>query len=111
MTCMGIYSTNDVYCVKCIWKTYSHLEAKKIALDTLEDIQNINWCGELYDPEMREHHLQRIQKADMSYAIFTATNGVIIDGSHRVHKAYLLGVSTIKAIVLSEQQLQSCLFV
>ncbi|WP_254173267.1 hypothetical protein [Planktothrix pseudagardhii] len=47
-------------------------------------------------------HCQRMLDADLDFPIIIAPNGIILDGMHRIGKAWILGYSTIKAIRLEE---------
>ncbi|TVP60093.1 MAG: hypothetical protein EA343_18330 [Nodularia sp. (in: Bacteria)] len=47
-------------------------------------------------------HCKRILDADLEFAIIIAPNGIVMDGMHRIGKAWILGHSTIKAIRLQE---------
>lgn len=42
-------------------------------------------------------HARRIQDADLSYPVILATDGGLMDGGHRVAKAYLLDLPTVPA--------------
>ena len=110
-TCRGFYGDHDsTYCVYCLHKKYSDKDYQEIALELFPNIRVINWNGELHDPYLGKKHLKRIEECDLSYPIFITDNYEIIDGCHRLHKAHHEGHSTIKTIIISEDELKSCLF-
>jgi hypothetical protein len=43
-------------------------------------------------------HARRIQAADLSYPVILASDGGLMDGGHRIGKAWLLGLSEIAAV-------------
>ena len=57
-----------------------------------------------YDLTMRElvMHCKAIEDADLSYPIILDEDGEIMDGRHRIMKAMLLGLKTIKAVRFDE---------
>ena len=46
------------------------------------------------------YHVERINKADLSYPIILTPEGIVCDGWHRIAKAVLNGNTTIKAVRL-----------
>jgi hypothetical protein len=53
-----------------------------------------------YPPTCRAvvQHAQRIQDVDLAYPIILSADGHVMDGMHRVAKAWMLGQSTITAV-------------
>jgi len=47
--------------------------------------------------QMAEHH-RRIQAADLAYPIIFSASGGLMDGGHRIAKAWLLGLTEIEAV-------------
>ena len=47
-------------------------------------------------------HLKAVNDADLSYPIILDEDGELLDGRHRIMKALLLGVKTIKAVRFDE---------
>ena len=46
---------------------------------------------------MVAEHARRIQDADLSHPVILSAGGGLMDGGHRIAKAYLLGETTVKA--------------
>jgi len=57
-----------------------------------------------YDVTMREMvmHCKAIQDSDLSYPIILDEDGEVMDGRHRIMKAMMLGLKTIKAVRFDE---------
>lgn len=52
-------------------------------------------------------HWQRIRKADLSYPIVVTDNAFIVDGVHRLCRAFNDGIKTIDTVYISRQELDS----
>ena len=74
----------------------------------LGDIQEINepyWFGEGGDlPTCKRimEHAKQVEDTDLSYPILLCAKGRVMDGMHRIMKAYCLGHETITAKRLPE---------
>ncbi len=109
-TCSGFYNTNIVYCVHCMWEKFDDYTPAQIDLDRLPTPSEITWDGELTSEEYRNYHLQRINAADLSFPILISDDYEIIDGCHRIHKAHSLNRIYINAIILTQHDLEKCVF-
>ena len=82
---------------------------KEVPLDTICEFDDVYWYGlgeENGDerPTCRniaEHALQ-INNTDLKYPIILSASGRVMDGMHRICKAYIEGKSTINAVQFSE---------
>jgi hypothetical protein len=52
----------------------------------------------LWELGMVAEHVGRINKADLSYPVILSADGRLMDGGHRIAKAWLSGATTVKAI-------------
>lgn len=43
-------------------------------------------------------HAQRIQAADLGHPVILSSSGALMDGGHRIAKAWLAGASTVRAV-------------
>ena len=60
--------------------------------------EDLNWnMSKLKDVV---YEMALIKKADLSYPIILDTSGKVLDGCHRIVKAYLGGIYKIKAVIL-----------
>lgn len=75
-------------------------EVMSIRLDAIREIDENHWFNNHNEPTCREiyEHAKLIQKADLRYPIILSESGRVMDGMHRVGKAFLQGRDTIKAV-------------
>lgn len=73
---------------------------------TLHEYLNNNVLWNDTTPKLTVDRIQRIIKADLSYPIIFY-NDYLIEGVHRLAKCYLLGVTHIQAVYLSNTQLEA----
>ena len=81
------------------------LPTEEVSVTDLEhhlDVDNWFQCYEVPTPKAVMEHAFRVQKADLNFPIILMPGGQIADGIHRLQKAYLLGLKTIKAKRLIE---------
>ena|SRR6185503_5094337 len=107
----GTYHTWSIgaisHCVKCIHAKYSDVPSIGIQLGYLDSIEDLTY----YWDEDIDGNMSRVDAADLSYPIFiTRAHGkfMIVDGCHRTVKAKLMGLETIDAIILTNDELATC---
>ena len=71
-----------------------------VALSSLHEFDEVYWFDATYPPTCRAvvEHAQRIQEVDLGYPIILSADGHVMDGMHRIAKAWMLGQSTITAV-------------
>jgi hypothetical protein len=76
------------------------LPTKTVPLESIVEFEEVYWFDEQYRPTCRAvvSHMQRIQEADLSIPIILSADGHVMDGMHRVAKAWLLGLTEIRAV-------------
>jgi hypothetical protein len=81
-----------------LWAASAGLPATVVPIDSIPEFDMDCWfhgkgptCREVAD------HARRINAADLSYPVILAADGSLMDGGHRIAKAYLLGQPTIQA--------------
>lgn len=76
------------------------LPTKTVPLDRIFEFEDVYWFDEQYRPTCRAvvSHVRRIQEADLSAPIILSADGHVMDGMHRVAKAWLLGLTAIPAV-------------
>lgn len=91
--------------VTTIWEAANHeLQVEDIPVEALlTELEQDRWFQQHRQPTILNiiKHFQRLQDADLSYPIILSPTGRVMDGIHRLAKAWLLGVPTIKAIRLT----------
>jgi hypothetical protein len=89
--------------VERLWKLAGDLPVKPIPLTGLDDLDRVGWHGQprnygrLTCREVADH-ARRIQEADVSQPILLSAEGHLLDGFHRLAKAYLLGLAEVPAV-------------
>ena len=81
-----------------LWVSASELPVVTVPIDSIAEFDMDCWFhGE--EPTCREvaEHARRINEADLSHPVILAADGSLMDGGHRIAKAYLLGEETIQA--------------
>lgn len=80
------------------------LDVTEAPLASIFEFDEVYWFDEEYRPTCRAvvEHLQRIESADLDDPIILSPDGYVVDGMHRVAKAFLLGRATIPAVRLRE---------
>lgn len=84
-----------------LWKLSESLPREHILLDSFDWTNDNFQCNSLSDPPLWRDigdHTRRILAADLQYAIVISAEGNIMDGMHRVLKAYVLGIESISAV-------------
>ncbi len=79
------------------------LPVRKVRLSALTDLDRVGWHGQpdnygrLTCREVADHG-RRIYQADLARPILLSAEGHLLDGFHRICKAYLTGVEELPAI-------------
>ncbi len=76
------------------------LPVKTIPLARIFEFDTVYWFDDQDRPTCRAvvSHVQRIQGSDLSVPIILSADGHVMDGMHRVAKAWLLGLTEIQAV-------------
>ena len=77
------------------------LPRQKIPVSSIREFDEVYWFdGEYQKPTCRKvvEHLQLIQETDLAHPIILGADGRVMDGMHRVAKAFLEGRSELEAV-------------
>jgi len=81
-----------------LWAESAHLPIIDVAIDAIAEFDMDCWfhgvaptCRQVAD------HARRINDADLTQPVILSAGGGLMDGGHRVAKAYLLGRPTVSA--------------
>lgn len=76
------------------------LPVKSVPLASIFEFDTVYWFDAEHRPTCRAtvEHIKRIQAADLAYPIVLSSDGYVMDGMHRVAKAWLLGHTHISAV-------------
>jgi hypothetical protein len=83
-----------------LWRAAEGLPVTRVPLDAIAEFDQDCWFGERHAPTCRAvaEHARRIQDADLAYPIILSSDGRLMDGGHRLAKAWLRGDRDIAAI-------------
>lgn len=83
-----------------LWAAAADLRPKRIRIDEILEFDSDCWFGERHVPTIRNvaEHLRRINEADLSHPIILSSDGRLLDGGHRIAKAYLRGDADVLAV-------------
>jgi hypothetical protein len=77
-----------------------------VAIEDLNILDAVVWFGgpKNVEPTIRRvaERARDIFSADLSYPIIMTASGDVLDGAHRIAKAYLQGERTIAAVVIDD---------
>lgn len=107
---MGAYSIYKngkllVWEAESLWIKSKDFPVKTIALSSITNFDDVCWFHSNKEkPTCRAvaAHAKRIYEADLTRPIILSVTGVMMDGMHRVAKAWLLGMEEIKAVQFEE---------
>jgi hypothetical protein len=87
-----------------LWELARDLPVKTVLIASIPEFDQNCWFGENRPPTCREvaEHARLIQNADLSYPIILSSDGGLMDGGHRIAKAWLRGETEIAAVQFEE---------
>lgn len=76
------------------------LPRRDVPVRAIRELDEAYWFGGGTEPTCRAvaDHARLIREADLSYPIILSADGRVMDGMHRVARAYIEGRSTIRAV-------------
>jgi hypothetical protein len=83
-----------------LWNLVRDLPAREVPIAEIAEFDQDCWFGPGTPPTCKAvaEHARRINAADLDYPVILAANGSLMDGGHRIAKAWLLGRTTIAAV-------------
>ena len=88
-----------------LWELVANLPAKKVRLSEIAGFDEVHWFGGGMNlqPTCRAIalHARDIYDADLTYPIILSPTGEVLDGWHRICKAFLLGLAELDAVQLT----------
>lgn len=84
---------------KRLWELAKDLPAHSVPIDDIAEFDQDCWFGGVA-PTCRAvaEHARRINAADLSYPVILAADGGLMDGGHRIAKAWLTGQTSVAAV-------------
>ena len=81
-----------------LWELAKDLPVEPVPIDTIREFDQDCWFdGAPVTCRMVAQHAERIQLADLSYPVILSADGRLMDGGHRIAKAWLTGSTMIDA--------------
>jgi hypothetical protein len=89
-----------VWFVERLWYLARELPVQQIPIDQIAEFDQNCWFGPASLPTCRAvaQHARRIFEADLRHPIILSAEGHLMDGGHRIAKAYLLKMLEIPAV-------------
>ncbi len=94
-----------VWTVPRLWDLARDLPVNDVAVETLlHYFDTGRWFGEDEPVSIRAvvEHARRIMRTDLSYPVILSAEGRILDGMHRIAKAWILDIPTIAMVRFAE---------
>ena len=91
--------------VERLWEITRAFPIRQVPLSAIHDFDLVTWLdGEHYKPTCRAvtEHARKIMDAGFRYPVILSAQGHVMDGMHRIAKAWLLGQETINAVQFTE---------
>ena len=87
-----------------LWQLAAHLPIKTVPISAIAEFDQDCWFSAATPPTCRQValHAQRIYAADLAYPIILSAEGYLMDGGHRLAKAWLMGLTEIQAAQFAE---------
>jgi hypothetical protein len=89
-----------------IWAMADGKPSISVAIEDLNILDEVVWFGGPNNvrPTVRRiaQHARDILDADLSYPIIMTRSGDVLDGAHRIAKAYLAGNDVISAVIIDD---------
>ena len=89
-----------VWYAERLWRLAEDLPVKSVTVESIKELDEDCWFCGTTAPTCRAvaAHAKRIYEADLSRPIILSADGRLMDGGHRVAKAWLLGVEEVRAV-------------
>jgi hypothetical protein len=83
-----------------LWRAAAGLPVSRVPLSSIREFDQDCWFGARHAPTCRAvaEHARRINAADLAYPVILSADGRLMDGGHRLGKAWLLGHDDIDAV-------------
>jgi len=90
-----------VWNVETLWKAAAELPVQTVPLsEAVQHLDHVNWAYSQPRPGVWNdiHHAKRIFETDLTYPIILSSGGSLMDGAHRLAKAWILKHETVKIV-------------
>lgn len=80
-----------------LWRLAEGLPVTSVAIDSIAEFDENCWFSEAPTCRQVAQHARRIFEADLAQPILLSADGLLMDGGHRVAKAWLQGFTELPA--------------
>lgn len=88
-----------VWNIPRLWDAARDLPVENLPVaDLMESLKQTYCFGRAPTCWDMARHAKQVYEADLSYPIILGSEGNLMDGAHRIAKAWMLGMETIKAV-------------
>lgn len=88
-----------VYLTERLWELVVGLPVEAVPIESIREFDEDCWFGgRAVTCRMVARHAELIQKADLRYPVILSADGRLMDGGHRIAKAWLSGATTVDAV-------------
>jgi hypothetical protein len=86
--------------VKRLWALAENMPTFEYDIATFRGFEEDYWFGDRHKPTLMKvlEHQQKIARADLLYPIILSESGLVMDGIHRICRAYLENRKSILAV-------------
>lgn len=83
-----------------LWTLARDLPVRRVPIAAIPEFEQDCWFGPTNPPTCKAvaAHARRIYDADLAHPVILTADGGLMDGGHRIAKAWLLGHTTIAAV-------------
>lgn len=105
------YHSIETPCGRLYWDVHRLVDLSKslrrfqVPLDEIHDFENRSWFRESDPPPTHKEialHAKLIEETNLAYPIILGADGRVMDGMHRICKAWLKGDATVLAVQFKE---------
>ena len=103
--CTEVNNERHTWFVQSLVKASVELPVVDIELKDLDEYLDENaWFHGKNEPTLRAfiQHYKRVDQVDLKYPIIMNPQFGVLDGLHRIAKSHVLGLTSIKAVILTE---------
>ena len=89
-----------VWYTERLWDLARDLPVRMVAIADIPEFEQNCWFRESTPPTCRAvaEHARRIWDADLAYPVILSADGGLMDGGHRLGKAWLQGLTEVQAV-------------
>jgi hypothetical protein len=94
-----------LWSIEGLWEKSADFPVEEVSVsDMLSALENPHYLsGKPFTNRDMAEEARRVLQADLSYPIILFPGGEVMDGAHRIAKAWILGHATIKAVRFPEK--------